>query len=114
MDNSHLIGLILGAANFIPGVLLAVFYRSLGTWCANIGQELCQYPLLRIFLFEKLYEERRSRMFVLVVGIWQTVLGIIFVFLIPVLMAYDQQQKAEGKPAISASQQGTIKEVNNE
>jgi hypothetical protein len=29
-------------------------------------------------------------------------------------MAYDQQQKAEGKPAISASQQGTIKEVNNE
>lgn len=111
MDNSLLIGLILGAVNFIPGVLLAVFYRPVGTWCAHIGQELCQYPLLRIFLFEKLYEERRSRMFVLAVGIGLAVFGIISVFLIPALMAYDQQQKAEGNQHISVN---AIKEVNNE
>jgi hypothetical protein len=92
MDNSLLIGLILGAVNFIPGVLLAVFYRPVGTWCAHIGKELCKYPFLRIFLFEKLYEEQRSRMFILMIGIWLTAVGIGYVFLIPALMTYVRQQ----------------------
>ena len=87
MEHSWLIGLILGAANFIPGVLLAVFYRPLGTWYSRFG--LC------IFYGEMLKKERRSRMFILILGAWLAVWGIIFTFLIPALVKYESQQKTE-------------------
>ena len=90
MEKANIIGLIIGLVNIIPGILLAVFYRSLGTKCANTGKELCRNKTLRQFLFEKLYEERTARMFVLSLGLWLTSVGIIFIFLLPLLITKNQ------------------------
>lgn len=101
MENAWLIGLILGAANFIPGVLLAVFHRPIGTWYSRFG--LC------IFYGEAFKKERRSRIFILILGVWLVVWGIIFTFLIPALVKYESQQRLENaaKPrtAINGEQQ---------
>ena len=86
MEKANIIGLIIGLVNIIPGILLTVFYRSLGTSCANTGKKLCQNKSLQPFLFEKLYEERISRRFVLSLGLWLTSVGIILIFLIPILL----------------------------
>jgi len=86
MEKVNIIGLIIGLVNSIPGILLVVFYRSLGTKCASTGKQLCRNKNLRPFLFEKLYEERTSRMFVLSLGLWLTSVGVIFIFLLPILI----------------------------
>ncbi len=86
MDNATILGLIIGAVNIIPGLILAVFYRPIGTSCASTGKKLCQNKILPSVLFEKLYEEKISRFFVLALGLWLTMVGIILIFLVPVLI----------------------------
>jgi hypothetical protein len=86
MDNAKILGLIIGAVNIIPGLILAVFYRPIGTSCASTGKKLCKNKILPSVLFEKLYEEKISRFFVLALGLWLTMVGIILIFLLPVLI----------------------------
>ena len=86
MDNANALGLIIGIVNIIPGIILALFYRPIGTSCANTGKKLCERNILPPALFEKLYEEKNSRFFVLALGLWLTLVGIVFIFLLPILI----------------------------
>jgi len=86
MDHAKTVGLIIGIVNIIPGIILTVFYKPIGTSCANTGKKLCRNNILPSALFEKLYEEKTSRFFFLALGLWLMMVGIIFMFLLPILI----------------------------
>lgn len=71
MEESQLIGIIIGLTNLIPGALLAYFYKPIGTKMSAVGQKLN----LDKIVSKKLYEETFSQNFVLVIGIWLILFG---------------------------------------
>lgn len=82
MEKGQLIGTIIGISNVIPGILLSVFYKPIGTGMSSLGKKMHMDKLVGM----NLYEERNSRRFILVVGIWLTVWGMIAFFLLPALI----------------------------
>jgi hypothetical protein len=77
MDKGQLIGTIQAVVNIIPGILLSLFHKPIGSSMSAFGKKV---HADRIF-GAKLYEERNSRRFVLIVGVWLIVWGIIAFFL---------------------------------
>ena len=86
MEVSTLVGLIIGVVNIIPGAILVIFFKPIGSATSRLGKKLCQNQLLKLFLFEKLYEERISQKSILIIGLWLISWGIIAVFLFPLII----------------------------
>jgi hypothetical protein len=81
MDNGQTIGLAMAIGNIIPGALLSWFHKPIGTSMSNLGKKFHLDKLLNA----KLYEERNSRTFVLVIGIWLILWGVVAFFLLPAI-----------------------------
>jgi hypothetical protein len=81
MENGQTIGIIMAIANVIPGILLAWFHKPIGSSMSTLGKKLHLEKLAHA----KLYEERNSRKFILVVGIWLILWGVIAFFLLPAI-----------------------------
>ena len=67
----------MGITSVLPGILLALFYKPIGSSMSVFGKKV---HADRIF-GAQLYEERNSRKFILIVGIWLIVWGVIAFFL---------------------------------
>jgi len=74
-------GLIMAITNVIPGILLAWFHKPIGSSMSKLGKKLQLDKLVH----RKLYEEPNSRRFILVLGIWLMVWGVIAFFLLPAM-----------------------------
>ena len=72
----------MGVSNLILGIALAVFQKPIGSSMATLGKK---FNADNIF-GAKLYEERNSRLFVLVVGIALVLWGVIAFFLLPAMI----------------------------
>ena len=77
MGKGQLIGTIQAVVNIIPGILLALFHNQIGTSMSAFGKKVHADKIFGA----KLYEERNSRRFVLIVGVWLIAWGIIAFFL---------------------------------
>ena len=88
MTEGQIIGAIIGISNIIVGALLSVFFKPIGSGMSVLGKRMRMDKIVGA----KLYEERNSRRFVLVVGIWLVVWGIIAFFLIPAITGGNPQQ----------------------
>jgi len=82
MNNGQTIGLYMAILNIIPGILLSWFHKPIGTSMSNCGKKFHLDTLVNA----KLYEENYSRKFILVVGIWLVIWGVIAFFLLPSLI----------------------------
>jgi hypothetical protein len=82
MEKGLLIGTIQGIVNVIPGILLSLFHKPIGSHMSAFGKKVHANKLFGA----KLYEERNSRKFVLIVGIYLICWGVIAFFLLPKLI----------------------------
>ena len=82
MNEGQLIGTIIGVSNMILGISLAVFQKPIGSNMATLGKKFHADK----FFGAKLYDERNSRRFVLVVGIALVLWGVIAFFLLPAMI----------------------------
>jgi uncharacterized membrane protein HdeD (DUF308 family) len=87
MTEGQLIGTIIGISNVFVGALLSAFFRPIGSGMSVLGKRTRMDKMVGT----KLYEERFSQKFVLVVGIWLIVWGIIAFLLIPALTGGNPQ-----------------------
>ena len=82
MESGQIIGLIMGIFNFAIGALLALFYKPIGSVMSSYGKKSYMDKIVG----SKLYEERNSKRFILILGIWLMIWGVIAFFLFPMLI----------------------------
>ena len=78
MKPALIISLIVASVNIIPGILLILFHKPLGTWAKKWGEILCENPILSIFLFKALHVGKRYQIFLLILGVWLILWGCLF------------------------------------
>lgn len=81
MKNAQIIGLITAITNVLPGLLLVWLHKPIGSCASAFGKKMRLDKLLH----RKLYEEKNSQKFILVVGIWLIVWGVLAYFLLTAL-----------------------------
>jgi hypothetical protein len=82
MEKGQTIGLFMAIGNAITGALLVWFHKPIGSSGARLGKK---WQLDKL-VYAKLYEESNSRKFVLAIGIYLIVWGVIAFFLIPAMI----------------------------
>ena len=95
MTEGQIIGAAMGISNVAAGALLSVFFKPIGSAMSALGKRTHMDRIVGA----KLYEQRNARKFVLVVGIWLIVWGIIAFFLFPALIGGNPQQRTAPPPS---------------
>jgi hypothetical protein len=81
VENGIIMGIIQAVTNIPIGVLLVIFHTPIGRKMSAAGKKLHFDKIAG----EKLYQEKNSKRFILIVGIWLITWGIIALFLFPKL-----------------------------